>query len=204
MDSGSFNSTFPGLQSFSDKVLEVLRYVFGPIFDPNYSFSSIGPFTIFLFSLSVFFLFVIVYCFVRMLEIRKKEKEHLREEIAEYAHHKAEREKESAGGSFKNQRWENVLNYLTSENPSDWKLAIIEADTILEELTDQLGLDGDNVGERLKATDRERFKSLDNAWEAHLVRNKIAHEGSQFDISQHEANRVVSLYEDVFREFGYI
>ena len=80
----------------------------------------------------------------------------------------------------------------------------MEADAILEDLTDHLDIEGVNIGERLKAADREKFKTLDDAWEAHIVRNRIAHEGSKFDLSQYEANRVVVLYENVFREFGYI
>ena len=75
---------------------------------------------------------------------------------------------------------------------------------MLEDLTDQLNLEGDNLGERLKSVDKEKFKTLDDAWEAHLVRNKIAHEGTQFELSQHEANRIITLYENVFREFGHI
>jgi len=140
-----------------------------------------------------------------VLEIRKKEKEHLEYEIAEYAHHQEEKAKASDGsGNFRNERWEHVLEYLSSSNPSDWKLAVLEADTMLEDLTDQMELSGENLGERLKVADREKFKTLDDAWEAHIIRNKIAHEGSQFDLSQHEANRVITLYENVFREFGHI
>ena len=63
---------------------------------------------------------------------------------------------------------------------------------------------GENLGERLKSVGKDRFKSLDDAWEAHLVRNKIAHEGLKFDITKREAQRVIYLYEKVFREFGHI
>lgn len=159
-----------------------------------------------LFFLGMFFIIVITYCIVRLLEIRRKEHEYLQYEIAEYAHHQAEREKVAAdpGGGVRNERWRNVLNYLASSNHSDWKLAVMEADAILEDLTDQLDIEGVNVGERLKTADREKFKTLDDAWEAHIVRNRIAHEGSKFELTQHEANRVVVLYENVFREFGYI
>ena len=155
--------------------------------------------------LIIFFLFVIAYCFIRILEVRKKEKEHLEYEIEEYAHHQAEKAKSlGESGNFRNEKWEHVLEYLSSPNQSDWKLAIMEADSMLEDLTDQLDLEGENLGEKLKASNKDKFKSLDDAWEAHLVRNKIAHEGSQFELSQHEANRVITLYENVFREFGHI
>jgi len=43
--------------------------------------------------LAVFFITIIAYCFIRLLEIRIKEKRHLAEEIAEYARRQAENEK---------------------------------------------------------------------------------------------------------------
>lgn len=154
----------------------------------------------------IFFITVIAYCCVRMLEIRAKEHKHLRHEIAEYAHHYAEREhKKMEGDSIsKNEHWVKVLQYTFSQNEGDWKLAIIEADLMLEALMDQLGFKGETLGEKLKSADQERFRPLTNAWEVHTVRNRIAHEGSNFVISQHEAKRVIALYEQIFREFGYI
>ncbi len=75
---------------------------------------------------------------------------------------------------------------------------------MLEELTDELGFEGENLGERLKSTNKEKFKSLDDAWEAHIVRNRIAHEGLAYEITKREANRIVALYQNVFYEFGHI
>jgi hypothetical protein len=115
-----------------------------------------------------------------------------------------EKEKWGKGGNFLNKKWGNVLQYLFSMNAGDWKLAIIEADGMLEELMDQLGFKGENLGEKLKSTDQEKFKNLSSAWEVHIIRNKIAHEGSDFDLSQHEAKRVIALYEQIFRDYGFI
>lgn len=156
---------------------------------------------------SFFFITLICYSAVRMLEIRKREDEHLQHEIHEYAHYLAEKEKakQSAvpmgpGGA----RWKTVVEYVLSGNPADWRLAILECDSMLEDLVEQLGYKGDTLGEKLKTVNRDTFHSLDYAWEAHIFRNRIAHEGLQFEISNHEAKRVAALYEQVFREFDYI
>ena len=156
--------------------------------------------------LAVFFITIIAYCFIRLLEIRIKEKRHLAEEIAEYARRQAENEKKQKEGEgvSKNERWRKVLTYIFSTNSADWKLAIIEADSMLESLLEELGFRGENLGERLKTATQETFRPLSAAWEAHTVRNKIAHEGLGYDISQHEAKRIIALYEQIFREFGYI
>ncbi len=159
-----------------------------------------------LFFIALFFLTVICYVVVRMIEIRKKEHEHLLHEIHEYAHHKAEYEKrlhEQVGGS-KNERWGKTLHYLFSQHASDWKLAIIEADSMLESLMDEMGFKGQSLGDKLKSATQENFKQLTTAWEVHTIRNRIAHEGLAFELSQHEAKRVIAMYEQIFRAYGFI
>jgi hypothetical protein len=156
--------------------------------------------------LGIFFLTIIFYSIIRLFEIRKKEHAHLHHEIEEYAHNKAEYEKrlrEEIGGS-KNPRWSKTLNYLFSQHSSDWKLAIIEADAILEDLLEERGFIGENLGDKLKSANQENFPQLTKAWEVHTIRNKIAHEGLAFELSHHEAKRVIALYEEIFHTYGFI
>ena len=101
-------------------------------------------------------------------------------------------------------RWKKVLEHLESKNPNDWKIAIIEADTILDEIVERMGYHGETLGERLKKIEKSDFNTLDNAWEAHKVRNAIAHEGSAFQLNEREARRVIALFQSVFEEFKYI
>ena len=159
-----------------------------------------------LFLMSMFFLTVICYVVVRMLEIRHKEHAHLHHEIKEYAKNKAEQEKrlrEEVGGS-KNPRWSKTLNYLFSQHSSDWKLSIIDADSIMESLLKDLGFKGETIGDRLKSANQETFPQLTPAWEVHTIRNRIAHEGLAFELSHHEAKRIIALYEQIFHAYGYI
>lgn len=102
------------------------------------------------------------------------------------------------------ERWQRVLSLRDSENPSDWRLSIIEADIMLDDLLRQLQLPGDTMGEKLKAVEPSDFLTLDQAWEAHKARNMIAHQGENFLLNQREVNRIISLYEAVFREFQII
>jgi len=175
------------------------------LYDNIFSPKAISMFRTLLFFLGMFFLTVISYSSVRMFEIRKKEQAHLQHEIEEYAHHQAEANKlKEEEGVSKNERWNKTLTYLFSESSSDWKLAIIEADAMLESLMAELGYKGENLGERLKMANQENFPSLTLAWEVHTIRNRIAHEGLSFELSQHEAKRVIALYEQIFHQYGYI
>ena len=103
-----------------------------------------------------------------------------------------------------NSKWEHVLHCSDSLNESDWRLAILESDIMLSDILDKLGLPGETMGDKLKAVEKSDFTTLDNAWEAHKIRNQIAHEGTSFMLSQHETKRVVALYRTVFEEFQII
>lgn len=153
-----------------------------------------------------FSLILASYCLIRIFEIRKKEHRHLKHEIEEYAHHQAEKEKKLREGEevSRNPRWLKTLSYLFSQHESDWKLAVIEADSMLEELIGQLGFKGETLGEKLKGANQGNFRNLTTAWEVHTIRNRIAHEGVAYELSQHEAKRVTALYERIFREYGFI
>ncbi len=104
----------------------------------------------------------------------------------------------------KNPRWQRVLTHISSDNPNDWRLAILECDIMLDEVLDKEGYVGDTIGDKLKKAVRGDFKTLDEAWEAHRIRNAIAHEGQDFAVTDREARRVINLYETVFKEFDFI
>jgi hypothetical protein len=103
-----------------------------------------------------------------------------------------------------NKRWEQVVKYANSESPSDWKQAIMEADIMLEELLRSLGYVGESVGEMLKSVEKNDFLSIEDAWEAHKVRNAVAHSGGDFQLNERETKRIVALFEKVFLEFDVI
>ncbi len=176
----------------------IIRYLFSP--DGRETITTI------MFWLALFFVTIIMYVIVRMVEIRRKEHHHHHHAIHEYAMKQAEKERRESEKrqSLKNPRWAVVLEYLFSPNENEWRLAIIEADAMLETLLDQLGFKGETIGEKLKTADSDTFKMLPAAWEVHTIRNRIAHEGSEFHISTQEAKRIIALYEQIFRSYGFI
>lgn len=101
-------------------------------------------------------------------------------------------------------RWAHVQQLINSGHESDWRQAIIEADIMLDEILEEQGYVGASVGDKLKQVQPSRFHTLQDAWEAHKVRNDIAHQGSAFQLSEHVAYRTIAHYENVFREFNEI
>lgn len=105
----------------------------------------------------------------------------------------------------KNPQWEKVLEHANSSNDSDWRLAILEADVMLEEVLRDKGYVGESIGDMLKSAEGgDGFLTLGQAWDAHKVRNRIAHDGQSFKLNEREKDRVIALFESVFREFDVI
>lgn len=100
--------------------------------------------------------------------------------------------------------WIEVAKHMSKGEVNDWKIAILEADSILDQLLEDLDYVGDNLGERLKNVPKGVMKNYEAAWEAHKTRNRIAHQGASFALSRREAEVAVGNYERVFREFDYI
>lgn len=145
---------------------------------------------------SLALLYGIVYSVNRIKQIRTEERIKLDE--------LTEKTLLDSQGNPTNERWAQIKRHIDSTNENDWKLAILEADIILGEMLSKIGYSQENIGEKLKAVEKSDFNTIDKAWEAHKFRNSIAHEGSNFTITQREAKKVISLFEDVFKEFEYL
>ena len=145
------------------------------------------------YALSVIGLFVIVYTTVRIFELRKREEKYYSTIIPP---------PEAAGDA--NPRWQHIESLAGGATASEWREAIIEADIMLDDTLARKGYIGDGVGEKLKSAEPSEFNTLQDAWEAHKVRNQIAHEGSAFDLSESLAQRTIARYASVFREFKVI
>lgn len=104
----------------------------------------------------------------------------------------------------KQNRWQHIQDLIKSYNENDWRQAIIEADIILEEMLDKMQYDGITIGDKLKNVERSDFVTLDKAWNAHKVRNQIAHDGSNFKVTRDIAEKTIKDFEAVFKEFYYI
>lgn len=139
-------------------------------------------------------LVVIVYGLTRLFDLRRREEEYYTTPI----------KPPEGAASASAARFAHIEQLARGGGASEWREAIIEADIMLDELLARAGYTGEGVGEKLLQADRSRLASLNDAWEAHKVRNQIAHEGSRFDLSDTLAQRTIARYAAVFRELRAI
>ena len=110
---------------------------------------------------------------------------------------------EPASGGALVSKWEEIMRHFGSEKEAEWKFAIIEADKLVDDLLKSAGYSGDTMGERLTGIEKVQLLSLDGLWEAHKIRNKLAHDTNYF-LRYAEARRAIQLYENTLRELGAV
>lgn len=137
---------------------------------------------------------IFIYSVLRLRQVRKEEEEYYNSAIAVADDAEA----------YTNTRWELIEQLGDSPNETDWRQAIIEADILLDGMLTTQGYIGISVGDKLKQVEPSDFNTLQQAWDAHKVRNSIAHEGSNFTLTHREAKDTLRNYEQVFREFFFI
>lgn len=189
-----FDPTYLNIEYVFDKIL----YFIGPFisfFTNLHSWVVIGMISSLL---SIFFIAIILFCLVRMREIQLHEKAEIEHEINAALARDKERER------TENPRWHYVETLIESPNESDWRVSIIEADSMLEELLRQRGFAGDTLSELLEGAKGGGFSTIQGAWDAHVVRNQIAHQGLDFPLTQVEGRRVIKMYQNTFEELGAI
>lgn len=146
--------------------------------------------TILAYAVSLAAIWALIFYTLRYWQI-KKEDEQRYTTIAEPEEHDI----------IEHARWAYIKQLIESPQESDWRQAIIEADIMLDELLQRQGYPGATLGDRLQAA---KFGTLQQAWDAHKVRNDIAHQGSAYQLSDSLAYRTIGNYEAVFREFNEI
>ena len=107
--------------------------------------------------LTLFLATGIIYCVVRIFQIRKEE----RAELGIIFKPVTSEEKQ-------NTDWERILEHSKSDNPNDWKQAIIDADVLLEKMVDVMGYRGENLGEKLKQIEQNLMQLQKTHKQEHL------------------------------------
>ena len=92
-------------------------------------------------------------------------------------------------------RWETIRGLFLADAEEKWRLAIIEADSLIEELLRSRGVQGATFSDLLKTNPSYLAPVIQQVWGVHLMRNRIAHEGLMFKIDRRLANHAYQVYE---------
>jgi hypothetical protein len=95
--------------------------------------------------------------------------------------------------------WQKI-EQLQKQGGSGWQLAIFEADKLLDHALKALGYPGQTMGDRLKDA-RGVFRNNDNVWQAHKLRNRLAHE-TGITLNAFVVNRALQQFKAGLKDLG--
>ncbi len=142
--------------------------------------------------LDILLIFCILYVFTKVWPLRHK--------IKLFHWLKEEREKVVYVDKKFVSQWQKVKNKLSLPTPSNLKLAIIEADALVDNFLKKAGYAGDYMAERLSHVISD-VKSLNGVWDAHILRNGLVHVSGSA-VSETEAKIAVMAFENFLKELG--
>jgi|Deesub1362B_J571_1020462.scaffolds.fasta_scaffold11008_2 hypothetical protein len=94
--------------------------------------------------------------------------------------------------------WRKIQKRMESPLESEHKLAIVEADSLLDEVLAKLGYPGTNLKERLDQLEKIQFANLEALREAHQLRDNIVHD-PDFKLDPERARKTMGVFEEALR-----
>lgn len=99
-------------------------------------------------------------------------------------------------------RWLAIERDLDRSNEASYHMAIMNADKLVDQALKDRGFSGQTMGDRLKSANSV-LQHRDNIWNAHKLRNKIAHE-ADVKISYDQSRRALAQFKQTLKDLGAI
>lgn len=95
--------------------------------------------------------------------------------------------------------WIKIIERLETGSEAEYKLAVIEADSMLDDILKKMGYGGENLKDRLKYLTQATIPNLDSLLEAHKIRNNIIHD-PDYRFSLEDGKKILAIYEKTFQD----
>lgn len=97
-------------------------------------------------------------------------------------------------------RWQEIEKMLDLPGEMNFKLAVMEADKLLDYVLKSMSMSGKDMGERIRFASF-KFGRLKKVWWAHALRNQLVHEAT-FTLDRGTARRALKTFEHALQELG--
>ena len=99
-------------------------------------------------------------------------------------------------------RFLEIENKFKKENPTSYAITVINGDKLLDKAMMEMGVPGKTMGDRMKRCG-DKFTNLNGVWQAHKLRNAIAHE-TDVEVSYKRAYNALAIYKQALKDLGAI
>ncbi len=89
--------------------------------------------------------------------------------------------------------WDIIVKKIQTGTPENLRLAVLEADALVDYFLKKSGYAGEHMADRLARITPSEVKSLEKVWQAHRLRNDLVHTPG-FIISANEARQALIAY----------
>jgi len=98
------------------------------------------------------------------------------------------------GAKKETKQWLKIKERLDTGFESDYKLAVIEADNMLDENLIKMGYTGETLMEKLEKLTTVSLPNIEEVKEVHKIRNNIVHD-PDYRLTLEEAKRTIEIFE---------
>ncbi len=99
--------------------------------------------------------------------------------------------------------WSEVEKQAKSESESERKMAVIQADDMIDNVLAQMGYEDDGLLEKLEGLNKEIIHNIEELRKAHKERRDIVYDPNK-SLSKEEAAKLISVYEETFKDLQII
>ncbi|MBI2604102.1 MAG: hypothetical protein HYW56_01005 [Candidatus Harrisonbacteria bacterium] len=100
-------------------------------------------------------------------------------------------------------RWADIVGKAAIGTAESLRLAVIDADALVDAALKQSGYEGENMAERLARVLPSEVKSVEGVWAAHRLRNDLVHTPG-YELKPEEGKVAVEMYELFLKEVSIL
>ncbi len=177
------------MEILKESIQEVFKYIAEPELTPPVFFSIWQALRIIFLVITAFFVGVLIY----VLPINGYLEMRFMENYSEF-------KKTRARFRVKlDKSWGEVVKQARNEKEAERKLAVIEADDMINSALSQIGYEGETLVDKLEGLNKEIIPNIEEITEAHKKRRDIAYDPNR-GLSKEEAEKIISTYEETFKD----
>jgi hypothetical protein len=95
--------------------------------------------------------------------------------------------------------WTSIVHRANTGTPENLRWAVMEGDALIDQVLRQRGMPGENMSERLQNARWAGSKLIDRVFDAHRVRNELAHTPG-YQLTTAQAERALFAFRDFLKE----
>lgn len=107
-----------------------------------------------------------------------------------------------AGARKVAKRWKRIQKMADSGIESDYKLALIEADDLLQDVLKDKGFSGETFEERIKQAGEIQIPDLERVLQVHQTRNQVVYE-PDYQLGLERLREVLEVYKEAIKNIEF-